>query len=78
MNDSLAPLPSIPLGTYRHYKGNLYEVLGVVRHSETLQPMVLYRPVEGDGTLWVRPLDMFQESVEVDRRAVRRFAPISA
>lgn len=78
MNDSLAPLPSIPLGTYRHYKGNLYEVLGVVRHSETLQPMVLYRPVEGDGTLWVRPLDMFQESVEVDGRAVRRFTPISA
>ncbi len=62
-------------GTYRHYKGNLYEVLGVARHSETEEPLVVYRALYGEGGLWVRPLVMFQETVVVDGRQVPRFAP---
>lgn len=69
----LPPLPSLPLGRYQHHKGALYEVMGVVRHSETLSPLVLYRPLEGDGTLWVRPFDMFTETVERDGQPVPRF-----
>jgi hypothetical protein len=52
-----------PPGRYRHYKGNEYEVLGVARHSETHEEMVVYRPLYGDGGLWVRPKAMFSESV---------------
>ncbi len=74
MNE-LLPLPPTPLGRYRHHKGNLYDVVGVVCHSETLEPLVLYRPVVGDGRLWVRPHAMFFESVEVGGRWVPRFAP---
>ena len=73
----LSPLPSIVLGRYRHYKGKEYEVLGVVRHSETLEPLVLYRPLYNDSGLWVRPFDMFMGDVEVDGRVQRRFAPLS-
>lgn len=50
--DTLPPLPSIALGQYRHFKGGRYEVLGVVRSSETLEPLVLYRPLESDIGLW--------------------------
>ncbi|HEY4542594.1 MAG TPA: DUF1653 domain-containing protein [Noviherbaspirillum sp.] len=75
MND-LPPLPAIPLGRYRHYKGYEYEVLGVVRHSETLEPMVLYRPLYNDSGMWVRPYAMFIEDVEVDGVRFRRFAPL--
>ncbi len=60
-------------GRYRHYKGNRYEVIGVARHSETEEPMVVYRPLYGDGSLWVRPLAMFAEAVTVDGRQVPRF-----
>lgn len=74
MND-LPPLPPTPLGRYRHHKGNLYDVVGVVTHSETLAPLVLYRPVAGDGRLWVRPHAMFFEWIEVDGQRVPRFAP---
>jgi len=63
-------------GTYRHYKGNLYEVIGVARHSETLEEMVVYRALYGDGGLWVRPLAMFCENVEVDGHTVPRFAVV--
>lgn len=70
----LPALPDIRTGLYRHYKGALYEVLGVVRHSETLEPMVLYRPVEGDGSSWVRPLAMFLGEVEITGQAQPRFA----
>jgi hypothetical protein len=73
----LLPLPETPLGRYRHHKGNLYEVLGVVRHSETLEPMVLYRPLGQDTGLWVRPHAMFFESLNVDGQWQRRFAPVS-
>lgn len=78
MHDSLPPLPTLQLGTYRHYKGKLYEVLGVVRHSETLAPLVLYRPMQGDGTIWVRPFEMFVESIEIQGVRQPRFAHIDA
>ncbi len=69
----LPPLPETPLGLYRHYKGGEYEVVGVVRHSETLEPMVLYRPLYNDSGLWVRPYDMFVGLVEIDGVPQLRF-----
>ncbi|MBT9515737.1 MAG: DUF1653 domain-containing protein [Methyloversatilis discipulorum] len=69
----LAPLPTIAPGPYRHYKGGEYEVVGVVRHSETLEPMVLYRPLYNDSGLWVRPYDMFVGLVEIDGVPQLRF-----
>lgn len=72
----LPPLPSLTPGRYRHYKGNDYEVIGVARHSETLEPVVVYRPLYGEGGLWVRPYAMFCESIVVDGNSVRRFAPL--
>jgi hypothetical protein len=76
--DDLPPLPTVVLGRYRHYKGGEYEVLGVVRHSETLEPLVLYRPLYNASGLWVRPYAMFLETVEVDGAQVLRFAPMVA
>lgn len=61
-------------GRYRHYKGGEYEVLGTARHSETDEPLVVYRPLYGEGGLWARPLAMFLETVAADGRAVPRFA----
>lgn len=75
MTHPLPPLPSIPLGRYRHYKGGRYEVLGVVRHSESLEPMVLYKPLDENVGLWVRPYVMFLETVIHDGREQPRFAP---
>ena len=63
----LPPLITTPPGRYRHYKGGLYEVVGTVRHSETLEPMTLYRALYGEEGLWVRPAAMFNEAVEVAR-----------
>src|SRR3954469_19539328 len=63
-------------GTYRHYKGNLYEVIDVARHSETEEQLVVYRALYGERGLWLRPLDMFSETVEVDGVAVPRFAAV--
>lgn len=60
-------------GRYRHYKGNEYEVIGVARHSETEEPLVVYRTLYGEGALWVRPLGMFMEDVEVGGRIRPRF-----
>jgi hypothetical protein len=74
MNDPLSPLPAIALGTYVHYKGLRYEVLGVVRHSETREPLVLYRPLYGEGALWVRPYGMFVGTIEIDGVVRPRFA----
>ena len=75
MNESLPPLPDIRPGFYRHYKNLRYEVVGVARHSETLEPMVVYRALYGEGGLWVRPAGMFTESVTLpDGRTVARFA----
>ena len=61
-------------GKYRHYKGGLYEVIGMARHSETLEEMVVYRALYGEGGLWVRPLAMFLENVTLDGKTVPRFA----
>ncbi|MEH6471833.1 MAG: DUF1653 domain-containing protein [Halopseudomonas sp.] len=60
-------------GRYRHYKGNEYQVIGVARHSETEESLVVYRPLYGAGELWVRPLEMFLESVETDQGSQPRF-----
>ena len=76
--DDLPPLPTVALARYRHYKGGEYEVLGVVRHSESLEPLVLYRPLYNASGLWVRPYAMFLETVEVDGAQVLRFAPMVA
>lgn len=72
----LPPLPQPRLGRYRHYKGGEYEVVGVARHSETLEALVLYRPSYGDAALWVRPYAMFFESITVDGCPQPRFAPM--
>lgn len=72
----LSPLPALPLGHYRHFKGGNYQVLGVVRHSETLEPMVLYRPLDNDVGTWVRPHAMFVDDVEVDGQRQPRFARV--
>jgi len=61
-------------GIYRHYKGSLYEVHGVAWHSETGEPLVVYRALYGDYGLWTRPLDMFMEHVDVQGEPVPRFA----
>lgn len=63
----------VKCGRYRHFKGLEYEVLGVARHSETEEELVVYRPLYGEGDLWVRPLHMFVETVEIDGKAVSRF-----
>jgi hypothetical protein len=66
-------LPSIRMGRYRHYKGNEYQVIGVARHSETEEPMVVYRKLYGDGSMWIRPLEMFEQHVTIDMQSVPRF-----
>jgi len=66
----------IKLGIYKHFKGEKYEVLGIVKHSETLEEMVLYKHLD-DGVLWVRPKNMFLETVEKERRKIPRFRFIS-
>jgi hypothetical protein len=76
MNDELAPLPDTPTGRYRHYKGGEYEVIGVGRHSETLEPLVIYKPLYNASGLWLRPHAMFFGMLEVDGAPVRRFTPL--
>ena len=76
-DDGLPPLPDTPTGRYRHYKGGEYEVVGVARHSETHEPMVVYRPLYGDGGWWVRPHAMFFEHIEIDGRRQPRFARLA-
>lgn len=66
--------PEITTGLYRHYKGPHYRVLGVARHSETDDWLVVYQPLYGDHGLWVRPAAMFVETVEVDGHVLPRFA----
>ena len=63
-------------GFYRHFKGNRYEVLFIASHSETLEPMVVYRALYGEGGVWVRPLSMWNEHVERDGYSGPRFAYI--
>ena len=68
----------IPLGVYRHYKGNQYEVIGFAKHSETLEDMVIYRALYGERGTWVRPLSMWENLIEVDGKTVKRFEYIGA
>lgn len=69
-------MESIKPGRYRHFKGKEYEVLGVARHSETEEELVVYRALYGDFGLWVRPVSMWNETVERDGRTFRRFTYI--
>ena len=71
--NALPPLIETPPGLYRHYKDKLYEVIGTVRHSETLEPMTLYR-VLGEKNLWVRPAAMFNEEIVIAGVKQPRFA----
>lgn len=66
----------IPLGKYRHFKGNEYEVLYLARHSETLKEMVVYRALYGERGIWVRPAKMWNETVERDGKTYQRFTKI--
>lgn len=63
----------VELGKYKHYKGKEYEVIGVAKHSETLEELVVYQALYGEGQLWVRPLKMFMGEVEVEGKKVPRF-----
>jgi hypothetical protein len=64
----------IKLGKYKHYKGNEYQVLGVAKHSETLEEMVVYRALYGENQLWVRPIGLFKSKVLIDGKEADRFA----
>ncbi len=68
---------SIPAGRYRHFKGNLYEVLAIARHSEDDSPLVVYRPLYGEGGVWVRPAEMWNETVTRDGKTFQRFVRVS-
>ena len=75
--EKLPPLVITPPGRYRHYKGNLYDVIDTVRHSETLEPMTLYRALSGENGLWVRPASMFLETVVIAGVAQPRFVKVA-
>ncbi|MEN9342335.1 MAG: hypothetical protein RIQ54_591 [Candidatus Parcubacteria bacterium] len=62
----------LAIGTYRHYKGKEYKVIGLAKHSETLEELVVYQALYGEGQMWVRPLPMFLEEVEVDGKKIPR------
>ena len=62
---------------YRHFKGNVYRVLHIAKHSETLEEMVVYQAMYGERGIWVRPKAMFEEVIERDGRTLKRFTPIS-
>ncbi len=66
----------IKIGKYRHFKGNEYEVIALATHSETGERMVVYRALYGGGGVWVRPADMWNESVERDGKTYKRFTYI--
>ena len=65
-------------GVYKHYSGKLYQVLYVARHSESLEEVVVYQDLNGDYGYWVRPLQMFHETVTVEGREVQRFALVQS
>ena len=72
----LPPLITTPPGLYEHYKGMRYEVIDTVRHSETLEPMTVYRALYGEHGLWVRPAAMFNETVVIEGMERPRFRRI--
>lgn len=76
LDTDLPPLLITPRGRYRHYKGGLYDVVDTVRHSESLEPMTLYRALYGEQGLWVRPAAMFLEEVVIDGVRQPRFVRI--
>lgn len=65
-----------PEGYYRHYKGNIYELMNIAMHSETLEPMVVYRALYGNRGIWVRPASMWNQTVEIGGEQVKRFTLI--
>ena len=69
-------MQEIKLGKYRHFKGMEYEVIGLAKHSETLEEMVVYRALYGEGGVWVRPAAMWSEPVEHEGKIVPRFSPV--
>jgi len=69
----MSDIHRVQRGVYRHYKGQLYELIDVARHSETEEQMAVYRPLYGERNLWVRPLAMFQELIERNGETVPRF-----
>ncbi len=75
-DEKLPPLITTPPGRYRHYKGGLYDVVDTVRHSESLEPMTLYRALYGEQGLWVRPAAMFLEEVVIEGVRQPRFTRI--
>lgn len=77
MSTDLPALPHLTPGRYRHYKGGEYEVLHVARHSETLEPLVVYRPLYNDSGWWVRPYEMFTGTLEVDGVLRQRFERVA-
>ena len=76
MPEPLPPLPQIQMGHYRHYKGGEYEVIGVARHSESLEPLVVYRPLYNETGWWVRPHAMFVGEVDIDGVRQPRFVRV--
>lgn len=66
----------LKLGKYRHYKGKEYEVFGIAKHSETLEELVVYQALYDDKQMWVRPLKMFLEEVEMNSNRILRFTPV--
>lgn len=69
-------MEEIKIGRYRHFKGNEYDVLYLAKHSETLEPMVVYRALYGEHGVWVRPASMWNETVERDGKSYLRFTYI--
>ena len=69
-------MEDIKPGKYRHFKGNEYRVLYIAKHSETLEPMVVYQALYGEGGVWVRPASMWNETVERDGKVIKRFTYI--
>ncbi|MGL4996211.1 MAG: DUF1653 domain-containing protein [Deefgea sp.] len=72
----MTPRPELALGEYQHYKGNRYQVIDLAIHSETVEWMVVYRPLYGEGALWVRPYAMFIENVIIDGVEQARFSKV--
>ncbi len=66
-------MEEIKKGRYRHFKGNEYEVIGTAKHSETLEEYVVYKALYGEGGLWIRPKEMWNETVERDGKTYKRF-----
>jgi len=66
----------IELGKYKHFKGGEYEVIGIAKHSETLEDFVVYKSLYGKKDLWIRPLKMFLEKVTINGKKIRRFQKV--